>query len=154
MLQNKINAGDIRLSAMNLLALREHSAKELKEKLVRKYGQNEHVETTIAGLIEEGLQSDERFAEAFIRMRQRQGKGSVLIKMELRERGVPSSLLDILINKQDDIWPKLAKEVRHKRFHQLPADGREKARQMRFLHSRGFASCHIQVAFTDVLDGE
>ncbi|WP_331346088.1 regulatory protein RecX [Cellvibrio sp. UBA7661] len=152
MSKNEISAADVRLGAMNFLALREHSIKELTDKLVRKYGQSEHIEKAIAELAEQGLQSDERFAEAFIRMRQRQGKGSSLIKMELRERGISSCLVDTLIDERDTMWTKLAREVRSKRFTELPAGAREKAKQMRFLHSRGFASHHIQAAFSGLFD--
>lgn len=154
MKSNDVSAADVRLSAMNLLALREHSKKELKDKLMRKYTQQELIDTVIARLVEQGLQSDERFAEAFINMRQNQGKGSVIIKMELRERGIASPLLTALVDEADGLWIQLAKEVRRKRFHQLPVDSRDKAKQMRFLHSRGFAGRHIQAAFADALDYE
>lgn len=149
MRSDEASTADIRLSAMNLLAMREHSAKELKDKLARKYPQSELVEEVIAKLIEQGLQSDERFAQAFIGMRQRQGKGSVLIKMELRERGVLPGVVNSLIDETDLLWTELAREVRGRRFHSGCNGAKEKAKQMRFLHSRGFASRHIQAAFAD-----
>jgi regulatory protein len=149
MRSDEASAADIRLSAMNLLAMREHSVKELKDKLARKYSQSELIEEVIVKLIEQGLQSDERFAQAFIGMRQRQGKGSVLIKMELRERGILPSVVNSLIDETDALWAELAREVRSKRFHTRCDGAKEKAKQMRFLHSRGFASRHIQAAFTD-----
>ncbi len=141
---------NVRVAAMNLLAMREHSVKELTEKLERKFPGSEFIEQAISQLREQDLQSDKRFAEAFIAMRQRQGKGSVLIRIELRDRGISTELIGSLIDDAGSIWASLARDIRRKRFHDLPVDGREKAKQMRFLHSRGFASRHIQAAFTGI----
>lgn len=143
---------DVRFAAMNMLAMREHSVGELVEKLGRKFSDSTLIAQALTVLVEQNLQSDERFAEAFITMRQRQGKGTVLIRKELRDRGVAIPLINSLIDEADAGWSLLAQEVRSKRFHALPADGREKAKQMRFLHSRGFASRHIQAAFANTSD--
>lgn len=151
-MSEQVTLSDVRLAAMNMLAMREHSMGELVEKLGRKFSDSVLITQALAVLVEQNLQSDKRFAEAFISMRQRQGKGSVLIRMELRERGIAMPLINSLIDDADTSWSLLAREVRNKRFHQLPADGREKAKQMRFLHSRGFASRHIQAAFTNISD--
>jgi len=146
---------EIRFSAMNYLALREHSAKELHDKLGRKYPQVELVDEAIAGLIEQNLQSDERFARAFVAMRQRQGKGPVIIKMELREKGVANELIKQFIDDSDPLWLVLAREVRDRKFRGIaPMDQRECAKQMRFLHSRGFSSHQIQAAFSAVSDDD
>ena len=140
---------DIRFSAMNLLALREHSAKELKEKLERKFECATLIEEAIAGLIEQNLQSDERFARAFVAMRQRQGKGPLIIRMELREKGVAGELIAHFIDDSDALWFELARHVWTKKFRATPPfDSRERAKQMRFLQSRGFSSRHIQAVFT------
>ena len=138
----------IRFSAMNLLALREHSAMELKEKLGRKFECVGLIEEAIAGLIEQNLQSDERFAQAFVAMRQRQGKGPLIIRLELREKGVASELIAHFIDDSDTLWFELARDVWGKKFcGTAPADFRERAKQMRFLQSRGFSGRHIQAVF-------
>lgn len=147
-----IKLSDVRFVAMNLLAIREHSAKELSEKLGRKFSAPELILQVLTDLKGQNLQSDERFADAFIRMRQLQGKGCVLIKMELRERGVDGYLISQLIDESEPAWFALARDVLIKRFKQMPVDAREKAKQMRFLHSRGFSSRHIQAAFNSECD--
>ncbi len=107
------------------------------------------VDEAIAGLIAQDLQSDERFAQAFVAMRQRQGKGPVIIKMELREKGVGAELIGRFVDDADILWFEFAYEVWRKKFRgTMPADARERAKQMRFLHSRGFSSRHIQAVFT------
>lgn len=150
MQQASFTVSDIRFSAMNFLALREHSVKELKEKLGRKFSSAELIDEVISGLVEQNLQSDERFAQAFVGMRQRQGKGSVVIKMELREKGVSPELIAHFVDDTDVMWFELARDAWRKKFRGLlPADSRERAKQMRFLHSRGFCSRHIQSVFIE-----
>lgn len=142
---------EIRFSAMNFLALREHSTKELKDKLSRKYAHAELIEQALNELTEQNLQSDERFARAFVSMRQRQGKGPVIIKMELREKGVAAELIAHFVDDTDPLWLELARDVRAKKFKGVAViDQQERAKQMRFLHSRGFSSRHIQGAFVPV----
>lgn len=148
---NTVSPGyaDIRLAAMNYLALREHSVKELKQKLARKYNDwPELVDAVVSELAEQNLQSDERFTAAFIAMRQRQGKGSRLIQLELIDRGIAPALIACFMSESDRIWCDLAGAARTKRFGgDAPVNQRERARQIRFLQSRGFSTCHIQRAF-------
>lgn len=147
MQQEQPKFSDIRYSAMSLLAMREHSAQELKNKLERKFESPDLVESAVAGLIEQNLQSDERFTQAFVAMRQRQGKGPLVIKMELREKGVAAELIAQFIDDADPLWCELACEVRLRKFRgEAPTDARERAKQMRFLQYRGFSSRHIQTA--------
>ena len=79
--------------ALSLLAVREHSKRELEEKLSRKgYGKDE-TEEALNRLIEEGLQSDSRYCENYIRLRLRKTpEGSSLIKRRLMEKGISPSL--------------------------------------------------------------
>lgn len=141
---------DIRYSAMSLLAMREHSVKELKNKLGRNFSAEELVDEVISSLIELGLQSDERFTQAFVAMRQRQGKGSAVIKMELREKGVTTDLVSCFVDETDTLWCELARKAWAKKFRGVvPQDSRERAKQMRFLQARGFTSHQIKAVFTD-----
>ena len=152
--ETAITVGDIRFSAMNLLALREHTVMELKNKLGRKFPSAELIELAVQSLIEQGLQSDERFTLAFIGMRQRQGKGPAIIKMELREKGVAAELITSFIDDADILWSELAIEVWRKKFRgAVPQDNRERAKQMRFLQSRGFTGQQIRAVFA-ATDGE
>lgn len=149
MQQEQPKISEIRFSAMSFLALREHSAKELRDKLTRKYDQAELVGEAVKWLIEQNLQSDERFAQAFVSMRQRQGKGPAIIKMELREKGVAAELIAQFVDDSEPSWVELARDVRCKKFRGVvPHDQRERAKQMRFLHARGFSGRHIHGAFS------
>lgn len=137
----------IRLAAMDLLAIREHSYAELREKLTRKCVQLEWVEQVLSILAAEGLQSDSRFAEAFTAMRYRQGKGPLVIAMELKARGIASDLVGASLSSDSYDWGASAVRQRQKRFGaSLPVDTKERARQLRFLQSRGFSSAHARAA--------
>jgi regulatory protein len=132
---------------MDYLARREHARGELLVKLTS-FGFDAGIaEDAVAQLIDDGLQSDERFVEAFIRSRINQGKGPARIRADLREKGVGSSLVDAGLLDADEDWHALARDVRLKKFGSaIPLNFKEKARQMRFLQSRGFEQDHIQAA--------
>jgi regulatory protein len=133
--------------AMNFLARREHSRAELRVKLaVREYSP-EDIEAAIKGLVADGLVSDERFAECFIVSRQRKGQGPVRIRMELKKRGVDSATIRLYLDDVVHDWNTLARKVRNRKFGEVvPAEFKEKARQMRFLEYRGFTSEQISAA--------
>lgn len=138
---------DPRSAAIGLLARREHSTKELRHKLLTKGHEPEDVEQCLAELKAEGLLSDERFAEAYARMRSERGYGPQRIRAELAERGVDESLITLGLEAVERDWFELAAEVRLKRFGPgVPADFKERARQMRFLQYRGFEHSQIRSA--------
>ena len=60
-------------SALDLLTRREHSAKELSDKLKRKGHSQEEINEVLESCQRMDLQSDQRFVEAYIRYRIRQG---------------------------------------------------------------------------------
>ena len=135
--QNKCYA-----AALKILIRREHSQLELSNKLHLKGFDDVDIKHSINLLIKEKYQSDERFSEAFILMRYNQGKGPVIISSELKKRGIESFELSIFD------WFELAKEVREKKFGKnLPSDYKTRAKQKRFLKSRGFDFDQIDKAF-------
>ena len=138
---------EARKKAMDYLARREHGRVELLNKLTR-FGFDANVsEDAIARLIEDGLQSDQRFVAAFVLSRINQGKGPARIRAELRERGLNDSAIDDGVLDAGQDWYALARDVRAKKFGtDGPPDFKDKARQMRFLQSRGFEQDHIQAA--------
>ncbi len=139
---------NISYSAMGLLARREHSLAELKLKLLRRYGDDGLlIDRTLQRLSSEGLQSDERFCQAYIAMRSRSGRGPLRIAMELRERGVDEQLTATYLDPQDDSWLDSARNVRCKRFGPVPpVELKVRAKQMRFLQYRGFSREQIDYA--------
>ena len=139
---------EARKKAMDFLARREYGQKELIKKLSDKGYVRNVVEKAVFQLTEDGLQSDERFAESFVQSRINQGKGPVRIRLDLGQRGVSDSEIEYAIEAAAADWHELAREVRQRKFgFGQPSDFQGKAKQMRFLQYRGFEQDHIQAAF-------
>jgi regulatory protein len=138
---------ELRQRAIGLLARREHSRRELQQKLHQRGAAGEDIEQLLDVLQGEGLQSEQRFAESFVRSRIERGLGPQRIQAELRERGVDDELIGEALAGADVDWSQQAHQVRHKRFGSAPPeDAREQARQMRFLQYRGFNGEQIRYA--------
>jgi regulatory protein len=127
-----------RKAAMDLLARREHSRRELLRKLGQHFAP-QVLEGALEQLARDGLQSDARFAEAYVRQRSERGYGPLRLVRELRERGIDSGLADRAVFGADCDWARLARGVAEKKFGaEPPEDRKELARRLRFLHYRGF----------------
>ena len=134
--------------ALGWLAQREQSRSELRRKLLRAALQTQDTEAEpaddIAGQIErlldalqaQGLLSEERFVESRVRVRA-PGLGTRRIQMELARHGLKltaqplQQLRDSELQRATQLW--------QRRFGASAQDARERARQMRFLASRGFS---------------
>jgi len=135
----------IRQRAIKLLASREHSRLQLQRKLGERGFDADEVEVVLSQLAAEGLQSDERFAEAFVRSRIDRGHGPIRIAAELREHGVDEALISEYLDFADPLWQQRLEEVRSRRFGgTLPDDYQTRAKQARFLQYRGFTSDQIR----------
>ncbi|MBQ0718757.1 MAG: regulatory protein RecX [Gammaproteobacteria bacterium] len=130
---------------MNILARREHSRKEVSDKLQQKFApDSELLNTVLDKLVADDLLSDQRFSEAFVRWRVGKGQGPVRIRAALRERGVDA---DAPLSTCGVDWFALAGEVANKRFGEAPAsDLKQRAKRMRFLQYRGFNGEQIRAA--------
>ena len=129
----------IREAALGLLARREHARLELERKLTGRGHAPELVEGVVADLAAAGLQSDDRFAEVFVRSAVNRGHGPLKIRAGLRERGVDGDAP--LTGFGDDEWRDYATMVIGKRFGETPPrDRAEWAKRARFLGARGFSS--------------
>jgi regulatory protein len=138
---------EIRKKAMDFLARREYGQSELIRKLADKGYAFRIVEREIQKLTEERLQSDDRFAEAFVQSRVNQGKGPIRIRLDLGQRGISDAVIEMAIEESAADWHGLACEVRLRKFgNAAPADFKAKAKQMRFLQYRGFEQDHVQGA--------
>lgn len=135
--------GAVRYAAMSLLARREHSQLELRQKLARRFSAPELIDTVVQNLADEALQSDDRFAEAFAAMRKRKGQGPIRIINELQLRGVDESIIDRYVDAGDEEWVSLAHSVCLRKYSALAIKQAPRAKQMRFLQYRGFSSEQI-----------
>jgi len=141
----------VRKKAMNLLTRREHAVAELEKKLNAKDYDADIVSEVVAQLAHEGLVSDARFTEAFVRYRHNMGYGPRRIQRELRERGVNEKIQASYLDIGDPQWFEQAAQVQRKRFgDDMPEDFKERARRARFLQYRGFTSDQIREVLNDI----
>jgi regulatory protein len=86
-----------------------------------------------------GWLSDERFAEALVRRRSERF-GARKIQGELAQAGVDSSKTSELLRSLKDTEYQRAHELWQRKFGVLATEQKERARQYRFLASKGFSS--------------
>lgn len=144
----KRQRASVRNTALGLLARREHSRRELQQKLIQKFSADSRqlIAAALDLLIEQGLLSDERFTEAYVNMRARKGYGPERIAQELSEKGIEVEMASRYLEAGTD-WQELLKQTWQKKFNRLPLDFQEKAKQMRFLHYRGYSADTINRLF-------
>lgn len=141
-------------SAVALLSRRDYSRAELRARLLRAAGaatdaaeaaaQIDQVLDTVQA---EGLLSDDRFIEGFIRTRQARF-GPARLRQELLRRGVTEEQIAAALKLVTRDEYATAQALWAKRFQSVPADAREWARQARFLGARGFSHDVIRQVLT------
>lgn len=136
---------EAREAALRLLARREHSAMELKTKLVGKGWPEDHVDRVIPALAEAGLQSDTRFAESFARQRAGRFYGPRRIVAELAQRGIDTGLATAAIESLELNFAELAAVFYRRKYGDDGAgDFRERAKRSQAMYRRGFESEHVR----------
>lgn len=128
---------------MNFLARREHSRVELVRKLSERDYEQPDIAQALDRLANEGLQSDERFCEQFVRLRSQQGYGPRRIRQELRTRGVAVAMIEQGLSQQIN-WQRVLRDAWEKRYGAYPSTPAESVKQYRFLLNRGFDPDKVQ----------
>ena len=125
---------------MDLLARREHSEQELRQKLKSREYDADAIDEVLQGLISDRLQSDERFTEAYVNHRFNAGVGPLKIRYELRQKGIADLLADEFLESLSDRWDELMLQQRERKYGEaIPAGYAERMKQARFLQNRGFS---------------
>lgn len=140
----------IRRHALFLLTRRDHTSLELRQKLSRKDYPETGIAAVIASLEETGLINAERFAESYSHYRRGKGYGPRRIVMELQAKGIAEAVIAEQVKITDNAWFTEIRTIWRKHFKgRLPADQRERARQLRFLYNRGFTQDQITSVFKE-----
>ena len=132
---------------LDYLAQREHSLAELRTKALKRLGSGREVEIeeALETLVEEGLQSDARFAESLCRHRVLKGYGPVFLRQALREKGIDKDTQLLVFDALEVDWFDCAQSALRKKFSSPISSSldrkerlKEMQRRMRFLSYRGF----------------
>jgi regulatory protein len=129
----------LRARALKALARREHSRQELQAKLQPHAEDPDEIESLLDDLEKRGWLSEARFVEQLTTVRRRRF-GAARILHELREKGVSETALAAAQSQLTESEVAAARTVWKKKFGSLPTTLEERARQARFLASRGFSA--------------
>jgi len=128
----------LRNRALGLLARREHTRTELQRKLATHAEDPQELADLLDDLSRRGWLSDVRFAEALVQSKQAKF-GTTWLAHELRERGVADSVIREQLADLKESELERARQVWQSKFGVIPTDAKARAKQMRFLQSRGFS---------------
>ena len=125
--------------ALRLLSQREHSRSELERKLAAHEEEPGKLARALDELQARGFISEERVVESV--MHRRASKlGTARIQQELAAKGVSSESMSEALAQLRSTELERAREVWSRKFDAPASDPKERARQIRFLLSRGFAA--------------
>ena len=137
----------IRIKIMDFLSRREHSAKEIYQKMSSRVESKDMLSEEINKLISDGLISDERFAESYFQSRKNRGFGPLRIKNELNQKGVKEDIFYSIQSGTD--WSACAFFVLEKKINgKKPDDMKAILKLKNFLNYRGFEFQDINKAFS------
>ena len=142
---------EAREAAVRMLGRREYAARELCERLEQKGHTAEAAAEAVEWAAREGLQSDERFAEAFARQKSGRLFGPRRILAELGARGVESALAEAAVDALEIDWVETAQRYLGRRYG-AGLDANDRGRAYQGLSRRGFT--HEQAMAALARDGD
>lgn len=134
------NEAQLKKRALYYLGKRDYSRAELRKKILA-YSEALEITKDNLELILDELEtkewlSDTRFSEQFVLTKKRKF-GIRKIAHELKLRGVDELIINRVLKEIKDDEFFLAKQIWEKKFNQIPITINEKAKQIRFMQSRG-----------------
>ena len=125
--------------ALRLLSQREHSRLELERKLAQHETDPGELAKALDELQARGFISEERVVESVIHRRASK-LGTARVKQELQSKGLSAEVMAEAVEQLRSTELERAREVWARKFGTPATEPKEKARQIRFLVSRGFAA--------------
>lgn len=141
----------IEQTCLRLLAMREHSQRELIDKLALKGYKANEVLPIIIDMAEKGWQDNQRFAECYARQRMQKGYGPLKIQYELQQRGIEALELNHWAEENLGGWFNgLIGIYQHKYDDQTQLTQAEWFKRSRFLQQRGYSGAMIKQLLTEL----
>lgn len=131
--------------------MREHSRKELIDKLSKKYFEMDLILQCIDEFSTKNLQSDDRYTESFVRSKYNNHKGPNFISASLKSKGVSESIIDnVLSSYNEEDWQLIAiAALEKKTIYRNIEPAKSKIKQKMFLSGRGFSYKTIEHALNE-----
>ena len=147
--KKKPESPSARARGLRLLARREHTRRELAAKLAPHVATPEELQALLDDFTARGWLSEARAVDQLVRMKS--GRlGPARIRRALLERGVPEELIRPALTTLRQSELVHARSVWARKFRTTADSGEDRARQVRFLQSRGFS---VEVAMRVVRGG-
>ena len=125
--------------ALRLLSQREHSRLELERKLAEHETEPGQLAKALDELQARGFINEERVIESVVHRRAAK-LGTARLKQELHAKGLSGEIVSEALEQLRGTELERAREVWARKFGESATEPKEKARQIRFLVSRGFAA--------------
>lgn len=142
----------LRSKALQYLARRDYARAELRQKLLLISEDADEVDALLEDFSARGWLSDVRFAEQWTHQRGSR-YGAQRLKQELRMKGVADETIASALEEISGGEEARARAIWQRKFGTFPTDMKERAKQVRFLASRGF-SLDIAYKITGSIDEE
>lgn len=122
-----------------LLSRRDYSEHEIRQKY-QSICHAEHMQTVLERCQCAGYQSDQRFAEVFIRSKAAQGFGWNRIRQDMSRKGIDQTILQAAQEQQAIDWFESAYQLAQRKFSGRvdTKDFKTLQKQLRYLVGRGF----------------
>ena len=124
--------------ALWLLNRRDYPERGIREKLIRKFGEEKRgeIETVITYLKEKHFLDDARYTENYVYFKLKKGYGKKRVEHELKNKGIDDRLIRGVI----DGACEQAEDVFLKKLKQLEGKKRKRVKLYQFMIRRGFES--------------
>lgn len=129
----------VRRSAFWHLGRRDHSEKELRQKIGRKTDNQQWIDAVINECFEYGYLDDTRFMENFIHTSQNKGFGSARIKRDLLRKGIDANEITNVFETTEHDYIKNAVSLLSGKYKQRIENQHLKQKAMLFLQAKGHA---------------
>lgn len=153
LLEEKINTRRAYNYCVSLLSRREHTEKELRDKLIQK-GYSEQSFAAVEKLSQQGYVSDERFASCYAaELKNLKGYGKRRIEQELRRKGVSRDIIMSTLEEIDFDDGRILDVIRRKYRHCFD-DEKSRRRAINGLMRLGYSFSEIKDALNKLGESE
>lgn len=151
--------------ALNLLSYRDHSQKEMRQKLTRKGVSEEQIQSSLDKLTEYGLMNEERFAQrVYEGWLAKRVYGRQHLVAELQKKGVPKAYISEILSQFTDAREQERAQAASEQFckanrkkianglHSEDSKAKQKLYAMaaRYLAARGFSSKYLELLWEQI----
>lgn len=133
--------------AVGLLARRDHSRQEIRQKLLVKQFDQLDIDKALDECEASGYLDDTRYARLLLRSHIAKGHGKSRVQQALIQKGVSKEITSCVLEQSDCDWFELAREKAIKKYRSSPIENpKEKAKRIRFLLGQGFSYDEVAYA--------